>query len=49
MKPTVIPKYFEKYIKMLEGKSRLFGQWNTQLNFAKEALSILGEEKDITN
>jgi len=23
---------------MLEGKSRLFGQWNTQLNFAKEAL-----------
>ncbi|MEF3255764.1 MAG: TIGR04013 family B12-binding domain/radical SAM domain-containing protein [Deferribacterales bacterium] len=36
--PTPIPEFFEKYIKSLEGKSRLFGQWNTQLNFAKYKL-----------
>ncbi|MCA1933154.1 MAG: TIGR04013 family B12-binding domain/radical SAM domain-containing protein [Calditerrivibrio sp.] len=39
MEPTTIPDYFEKYIKSLEGKSRLFGQWNTQLNFAKYNLT----------
>lgn len=39
MQPTTIPEYFEKYIKSLEGKSRLFGQWTTQLNFARYNLS----------
>lgn len=32
--PTEMPEYFERFIKSLEGKSRLFGQWNTQQNLA---------------
>lgn len=32
--PTEMPEYFERFVKSLEGKSRLFGQWNTQQNLA---------------
>ncbi|ADR18507.1 TIGR04013 family B12-binding domain/radical SAM domain-containing protein [Calditerrivibrio nitroreducens] len=32
--PTEMPEYFERFVKSLEGKSRLFGQWNTQQNIA---------------
>ncbi|MCX8083947.1 MAG: TIGR04013 family B12-binding domain/radical SAM domain-containing protein [Calditerrivibrio sp.] len=34
LSPTEMPEYFERFVKSLEGKSRLFGQWNTQQNLA---------------
>lgn len=39
--PTEMPEYFERFVKSLEGKSRLFGQWNTQQNLAKHCLEKL--------